>query len=132
MEAFMEQNNPFIGGMPGQDVDQAQLQEALHNVMKQNAQASTPSLAGFAQLQQQRAERMNAAAGTLTQVLGKDHPDLLALQSTATAVADLNARIDVQTTRLKTWPKPRANEWVVFGTVVDAQDKPVGGATVRV
>lgn len=128
----MEQNANFIGGMPGQDVDPAQLQEALNNVMKQNAQASTPSLTAFSQMQQQRAERMNAAASTLTQVLGKDHPDVLALQSGAAAVATLNAHVETQTMRLKTWPRPRANEWVVFGTVVDAQDNPVSGATVRV
>jgi hypothetical protein len=128
----MEQRGKFISGMPGQEVDEAQLQDALHNMLKQSAQNGAPALGMFAQLQQRRAARLDTAAKALGKELGKDHPDVVTMQDTAKAVEQFNIKLDTQATRLKTWPKARPNEWVVFGTVLNADNSPAGGLTVRV
>jgi hypothetical protein len=128
----MEQKASFIGGTPGQDVDPAQLEEALHNIMKQPAQSGAPALGMFTQLQQRREQRLGAAAKGLAKPLGKDHPDVVAVENAAKSLTALRARISTQAARVKSWPKVRPNEWIVFGTVIDAQNKPAAGLTVRV
>jgi hypothetical protein len=128
----MEQKGRFIGGTPGQEVDPAQLEDALHNMMKQTAQNGTPALGMFTQLQQRREQRLNTAAKGLVKPLGKDHPDVIAVENTAKSLNELRTKVSIQSTRLKNWPKTRLNEWIVFGTVIDAQNQPAGGVTVRV
>lgn len=128
----MEQTGQFINGMPGQDVDEASLRDALHNVLKQATRNGTPALATLSQLQNRRAEKLNVAAKALSKELGKDHPDVIAMQASAATVTQLNTQVATQADRLKTWPKIRPNEWAVFGTVLDAKNQPVSGATVRV
>ncbi len=128
----MEENRQFIGGLPNQDIDEAQLQDALHNMLKQTAQSGGPALGVFGTLQQRRADRLNTAAKALGKEIGIDHPDVIAMQATAKSVAQMNVTMDAQTTRLKTWTKIRANEWTVFGTVISSDNKPASGMTVRV
>lgn len=129
----MEQRKQSIGGMPGPDeVDDAQLQDALNNMLKRTAQGGAPALEMFSQLQQRRAARLDTAAKALSQELGQDHPDVVAMQETAKSVGQFYTRLNTQNTRLKTWPKVRPNEWIVFGTVVNADNSPASGLTVRV
>ena len=128
----MEQKGPFIAGTPGSEVDPAQVQDALYNMLKQATQSSAPVLGTLAQLQQRRIDRLNGAAQALGQELGNDHPMVLALREAAALAEQQNAKLNAQSSRLKAWPKVRSNEWCVFGSVVDAEGKPVAGATVRV
>jgi len=129
----MEQKRQFISGMPGPDeVDDAQLQDALRNMLKQTAQGGAPALDMFSQIQQRRAARLDTAAKALSQELGKDHPDVVVMQDTAKSVTQFNVGLDIQNTRLKTWPKVRPHEWIVFGTVLNADNSPASGLTVRV
>jgi hypothetical protein len=128
----MEQRAKFIGGLPDQEVDEAQLQDALQNMLKQTAKEGEPALGMFAKLQERRAARLEVAAKGLDKELGKDHPDVVAIKETSKTVAELNTRISVQKARTKSWHKARPHEWVVFGTVVDAENKPASGFVVRV
>lgn len=128
----MEQNGRLIGGMPAQTGDDAQLQTALDQMLKQTTLGSAPALGILSQLQQRRAARLDAAAKGLGRELGMDHPDVIAIQKTAQSVEQLNAKINTQSAQLKSWPRTHANEWLVFGTVVTADDKPAAGFTVRV
>lgn len=128
----MEQNEGFVSGMPSQKQDSEQLQEALFKVMKQTAGSATPALGTFTKLQQRRATRLNEAAKSLRKKLGKDHPDVLAVEGMAQSITELKGKISNQAARAKNWPKPRPNEWVVFGTVRDQQGKPAEGLIVRV
>jgi hypothetical protein len=128
----MEQKNSFIGGFPNPNLDEAQLQDALQKMLQQTAQNGAPALGLVAQIQQRRAARLETAASALGKELGPDHPDVVALQNTVQAVARFNVKLDRQNERLKTWPKTRPNEWLVFGTVLAADHTPVSGAIVRV
>lgn len=128
----MEKREKFIGGLPEDEVDGEKLQDALQNMLKQTAQEGAPALGMFEQLQKRRAARLDVAAKGLGKELGKDHPDVVVIQNTAKTVEQLNSRIKTQSSRVKSWRKVRPHEWVVFGTVVDAENKPVSGMTVRV
>lgn len=128
----MEQQQQFFSGMPAPEVNAEELHGALQNVLKHTAASGAPALEMFAQLQQRRAGRLTEMAATLRQKLGKDHPQVIAVENAAKSVGELKTRLDVGQARLKRWPKPRANEWVVFGTVTEAEGKPASGLTVRV
>ncbi len=128
----MEQRAKFIGGLPDQEVDEAQLQDALHNMLKQTAKDGDPALGMFAKLQERRAARLEVAAKGLDQELGKDHPDVVAIKETSKTVVELNSRISLQNARTKSWPKVRPYEWAVFGTVLNVDNKPASGFVVRV
>lgn len=128
----MATSSQFIGGVPVPEVDAAQLENALQGMLSQSAQAGAPALAMFAQMQQNRAARIGAAAKTLRAQLGKDDPRVASAEAAAASVADFGARVDMQKQRIDRWPVPRADEWMVFGTVVDAQGSPASGLTVRV
>jgi hypothetical protein len=128
----MEQNERFFRGTPGPQVDPEQLNQLLENMMRHTADAGAPALEMFTQLQQRRADRMAQTAEALRKKLGKDHPQVVELENTAKSLSELNTHLDTQRARLKKWPKPRANEWMVFGTVTDAEGKPAAGLNVRV
>ncbi len=117
---------------PAPAIDPAQIQTALQGMLQKAAQSGPQALGTLAQLQQRRASRLTDAAKALRRQLGKDSPDTAALESAAQAAADFKAHIDFQKARIKKMPKPHPNEWVVFGTVTDAQGKGAEGLTVRV
>jgi hypothetical protein len=124
----MEQKNQVFSDIPESQVDPAQAQSML----EQTAGMGVPALDTFAGLQQRRAARAADVVKVLRKQLGKDHPDVVAVAAMADSMVELKTRFENQTTRLKNWPKPRSNEWLVFGTVVDAQGEPLSGLTVRV
>lgn len=129
----MEQEQRFFTDTPpGPQVDAEQLRDVVKNALRHSADFGAPALETFARLQQRRADRMTEVAGALRKKLGKDHPKVLALENTAKSLAELRTRLDTQTKRLKNWPRPRAHEWAVFGTVTDIQGQPASGLTVRV
>jgi hypothetical protein len=128
----MEQNASFAGGSAASQVDAAELQGASNSLVKQAAGAGTPAVNAFAQLQQRRAGRLELAAKALRDKFGAKDPDAVAVAAMAQAAADRKVQLDLQTSRLKQWPKPRANEWMVFGTVWDKKGAPAPDLTVRV
>jgi hypothetical protein len=128
----MVQNENFVRGTSGPQVDPAQLNQLLEGMLRHAADAGIPALETFAQLQQRRADRMAETAEVLRKKLGKDHPQVIELENTARSLSQVNAHLSTQRARLKNWPKPRPNEWMVFGTVTDAEGKPASGLTVRV
>jgi hypothetical protein len=128
----MDQNQPFISGIPAPQVDQSQLSQALPAVLSKAAEAGAPTLGMLTQLQQRRAARMTSVAEALRAQLGTDNPDAAAIDGTAKAVTALRTTVDSQRKQLTDWPKPNPNEWVVFGTITDPQGKPAAGLTVRV
>lgn len=128
----MEQKERSFSGIPGPEVDPEQLNQLLENVLRHTAEAGAPALETFTQLQQRRADRMTETAEALRTKLGKDHPQVVALENTAKSLTELKTRMDIQRARLKNWPKPRPNEWMVFGTVTDTEGQPAPGLNVRV
>jgi len=128
----MEQNSKVIGGIPVPAVDPTQLQDAMLNIVKQAAANGAPALDTFAQIQQRRAARMTDAARLLGAKLGQTAPIVVAAQAMAQTSSDLAVHLTTQTARVDRFPKLHPNEWIVYGTVVDAQGKPAGGLTVRV
>jgi hypothetical protein len=128
----MDKNTRLIGGLPLPQVDQDQRDAALQAGTAQAAQSSVSALTTFAQVQQRRVARMTEIATVLEAQLGSKNPDVLALQEATNNVVQLKTQVAQQATRLKNWPKPRPNEWTVFGTVSDALGNPAAGLTVRV
>jgi hypothetical protein len=128
----MAQNQQFSSQNTGPQVDPAQLQNLLQSMLQQSATIGSSALSTFSQLQELRAARLADAAKAISDNFGKNHPDAAAVQTLADATNGFKAQLDVQATHLKSWPKPRSNEWIVFGTVTDAQDDPQSGLTVRV
>jgi hypothetical protein len=128
----MEQNSNFTGGSAASQVDPQELETASQSVVKQAAGNGTPVVSAFSQLQARRAERLSAAAKALRDKFGEKDPDAAAVAALAGSAADLKVQLEIQTARAKRWPKPRANEWVVFGTVWDKKGVPAPGLTVRV
>jgi hypothetical protein len=127
----MEQNQQFSAQQPGPQ-DPAQLQDALQNILRQPAAAGSPALNTFSMLQERRASRLADAANTISQALGKNQPDGVALQTLARSIDALRTQVANQTVRLANWPKPKPNEWLVFGTVTDPHGQPASGQIVRV
>lgn len=128
----MNEKEQFVGGAPGSQVDPAQAQEAMNKMLKRSADQAAPTLDTFAQLQARRAARLSQTAKAMGKQLGKDHPDVIAIESMAKSVDKLKTRLNQDKTRAKRWPTPRPNEWIVFGTVLDVQGNPAKGMTVRV
>lgn len=138
----MDQNQKIFSQIPGfagnaaapdaADANSAQLQNALQNMLKQASTSAAPTLELFAQLQQRRAERSSNLAKDLIQQVGKDDNNVAALKGAADSIAKINTTINSETARIKSWPRLHANEWAVFGTVVNADGKPASGLTVRV
>jgi len=128
----MDNKSQMIGGLPLPQVDPTQRDAALQAGMARAAQTSVTALNTFAQVQQRRAARMTEIASVLGDQLGSNNPDVLALQAAAGSVVQLKTQVAQQAARLKNWPKPKPNEWLVFGTVMDASGSPVSGVNVRV
>jgi hypothetical protein len=129
----MNVKRSFLSGLPELPIDPAQRKEMVTNMLGHAASSEGAStMDGFSQLQQRRASRLSRAASVLAEKLGPDHPDVVAARSLAQSADALKTRMQNQISRAKQWPKPRPNEWTVFGTVTDAAGKAAGGLTVRV
>jgi hypothetical protein len=129
----MNTKRSFISGMPELPIDPEKRKELVGNMLRQAAFGeSQDAMKDFSQVQQRRATRLANAARELSQKLGPEHPDVIAVQRMADSVGARQARLDSQRTRVDRWPRPRPNEWTVFGTVTDAAGNPAGGMTVRV
>jgi hypothetical protein len=129
----MAQEKSFFAGIPGQEnLDPKQLQDTLQHALRQAAQAGAPALQAFSRIHERRAARLADMAKVLQEKLGKDHPQVVALESLAGKMTALKGHLADQATRVKRWPTPRTNEWMVFGTVTDEQGEPASGLIVRV
>lgn len=128
----MEQNQSFLSGIPGPQIDPNQVQAGIQNMLNQAAQAGGPALTMFGQLQDRRSARTTDIAQALGTALGTQHPDVVALQNYATTVVNLKGQIDKHAGRQTRWPTPRPTDWVVFGTVTDADGRGASDLKVRV
>ena len=128
----MEFNKSLVGNIANADVSEDEAKAAMENFTAQASRSSAPALNVFAQLQQKRAQRIEAAAGSLENVLGNKHPQVAVLKKNAVSAGEFKAQFNVQAERVEKRPKLRANEWMVYGRVIDAAGKPAAGLTVRV
>ena len=76
----MEFNKSFIGNFANADVSEDEAKAAMENFTAQASRSSAPALNVFAQLQQKRAQRIEAATGSLEKVLGAEHPQVAVLK----------------------------------------------------
>ncbi|MBN2388425.1 MAG: hypothetical protein JXB85_15520 [Anaerolineales bacterium] len=128
----MKTKQKSVGGMPADQVDPQQLQEAAAGMLSRAVGAGAPALKTFADLQQRRATRLKQSAKTLKSRLGADHPAVKEIEALEKSASGMKARLEAQAARIKRLPLLRSHEWVVFGTVLDQQAKPAAGLTVRV
>jgi 5-hydroxyisourate hydrolase-like protein (transthyretin family) len=128
----MEFNKSLIGNIANADVSEDEAKVAMENFTAQASRSSAPALNVFAQLQQKRAQRIETATGSLENVLGVKHPQVAVLKKNAVSAGEFKAQFTVQAERVEKRPKLRANEWMVYGRVIDAAGKPAAGLTVRV
>ncbi len=91
-----------------------------------------PTLVQFAQWQQARADRLAAALNRLKSSLGENDPRVLALGQTLASANLAGKSLQVEATRAARLPRVSANEWLVYGRVLDEQGRPVPGLRVRV
>jgi 5-hydroxyisourate hydrolase-like protein (transthyretin family) len=128
----MEFNKSFVGNIATADVSEDEAKVAMENFTAQASRSSAPALNVFAQLQQKRAQRIEAATGSLEKVLGAEHPQVAVLKQNSASAGEFKAQFNTQAERVEKRPKLRANEWMVYGRVYDAAGKPASGLTVRV
>lgn len=128
----MEFNRTIITKLVDADVSEDEAKTAMENFTAQASRSSAPALNVFAQLQQKRAQRIEAATGSLEKVLGAEHPQVAVLKQNAVSAGEFMTQFNVQAERVEKRPKLRSNEWMVYGRVFDAAGKPAAGLTVRV
>ncbi len=128
----MEINKSLTAKLVDGDVNEAEAKTALENFTAQASRSSAPALNLFAQLQQKRAQRMDAAATSLEKILGAKHPQVAILKQKTASAVEFNAQFKAQAERVDKRPRLRANEWMVYGRLLDAAGKPAAGLTVRV
>jgi len=128
----MEFNKTNVGNFVNADVSEDEAKAAMENFTAQASRSSAPALNVFAQLQQKRAQRIEAAAGSLEKVLGAKHPQVAVLKQNAVSAGEFKIQFNFQAERVEKRPKLRANEWMVYGRVFDAGGKPGDDLTVRV
>lgn len=128
----MAQKSKVVDNPPAALVDLTQLPNVMQNVMKQAATDSAPALNIFSEFQQRRATRLKNTAKVLRTKLGKDDLTVATAENMSQSLDVLKTDLSAQTARLQNFPILNPNEWIVFGTVLDAQGKGVGGLAVRV
>jgi hypothetical protein len=128
----MDFNQSFNAKIASVDASEEEAKSKLENFTAQASRSSAPALNVFAQLQQKRAQRFEAAAGSLEKVLGADHPQVVVLKQSAVSAGDFNTYYKAQAQRVEKRPKLHENEWIVYGRVIDAAGMPAAGLTVRV
>jgi hypothetical protein len=90
------------------------------------------TLGGFADLLDQRATRLAAAADRLKQALGEDHPEVVALEQTAAEAQALRVSARSAADRQARRPGLGPDEWLVFGRVLQRDGQPASDVLVRV
>lgn len=110
------------------DAIKQQLEQLSGNALK----TSSPAFSTFAQFQKQRADRLKQGLKQIKKDLGADSPEFALAQAAQKRAALLNMQFATQSARIKHRPVPKANEWMVYGQVVDASSGPVAGVRVRV
>jgi len=97
-----------------------------------SSDAGVPIMEHFAELQEKRAIRLADAEARLKVHLGEDHPQVEALRQATFSAGELERSLRTTAVRDDRLPKLEAQEWMVFGRVLDSGGRPVVGVTVRV
>ncbi len=97
----MEFNKSFVGNIANADVSEDEAKAAMENFTAQASRSSAPALNVFAQLQQKRAQRTEAAAGSLENVLGSKHPQVAVLKQNAVSAVEFKTQFTVQSERVR-------------------------------
>jgi len=105
---------------------------ALDAFVDRSSDAAVPIMESFAELQEKRATRLADAEARLKEHLGEDDSRVTALRQSAFAAEGLKRSLRTTALRDDRLPKLRAQEWMVFGRVLDSGGRPVVGVTVRV
>lgn len=108
------------------------VERTTNKVLSDVTAAGDQTLHQFANLQQERAERLAGVHQRLESSLGKDHPRVKALATAASAAAELRETLERTAVRRAKRPKISPHEWIVFGQVRAADGEPQQGLRVRV
>lgn len=85
----------------------------------------------FARLTAARANRLDATRRRLEAELGAEHPRVLALEERRAFLADVAQEVDDVALRRADVRRPRPQEWLVHGRIVDERGGPVPDLRVR-
>lgn len=117
----MEENDPLDGAA-------AAVLELFTQAYEQQ-----PALMGeLAAEQAAMAKRLGAAAKRLRKLNGADDPRAAELTRQAAGADRMQAALRSDMARRKRQPALKRGEWMVYGTVVDPEGRPVAGVRVRV
>ena len=109
-----------------------ELVQHLNGALQLYGQAQTPVMNEFANLQNQRAQRLQKNEARLTATLGENDPRVLALRQTQARTAQLQRSLKDNATRTDKLRQLKPYEWMVYGQVVDREGQPVPNVIVRV
>ncbi|WP_414569483.1 hypothetical protein [Nostoc sp. CCY 9925] len=118
--------------MNANDIPLDNIQNLFNELQKQTNDATIANFTQLASLQQQRATRLAGAEARLKATLGENHPQVIGLREAASFANQLQQNLQTTVTRTQRRPQVKPGEWVVFGTVIDAQGNPVSGVRVRI
>jgi len=112
-------------------VDPEAIKQQLEQLSGNAVKTSSPAFSTFAQFQEQRATRLNQGLKQIKKDLGGDSEEFTLTKTAIDRAAMLNTRFASQSARIKRRPVPKANEWIVYGQVVDASGGPMADVRVR-
>ncbi|MFN2124597.1 MAG: hypothetical protein ACK2UR_01660 [Candidatus Promineifilaceae bacterium] len=112
------------------DPIQAELVDALTELMEAAAALPAAGLQQLAGLQEARAKRLQAVESRLAEHLGEDDIRLLKVRQSIQRSAALQSLAGARAQREAVRPKIRPHEWGAFGTVRFKNGKPAAGARV--
>jgi hypothetical protein len=93
--------------------------------------AQTPALEELASIQENRLKRLEQVEKRLAPSLEDDDPKLVDLRRSVLRTEALRRDLSIQAVRTAKIPRPKPNEWTVYGQVQDHTGKAVVGVRVR-
>jgi hypothetical protein len=111
--------------------DPAEIVRQLNTFIGDLTDMIRPALKTFAELQERRASWMRERLEKIEGSVGKEHTDYAAVRNALDQSVLLSSHFKTQARRIKKLPQPGAEEWLVYGQVLDAKSEPVEGLHVR-
>lgn len=113
-------------------IDPAEALKQLNQLTTDVRKVTSPAANTFAKFLGQKATRINQGLKQIKKDVGEDHPSYQTVKAAGERIAQMNMRFKTQSTRIAKRAAPRANEWLVYGQVLNASGKPVPKLQVRI
>lgn len=117
--------------MAGKKITLDEVKTSINELLKQASDARASSLKQFAELQERRAKRLANAKARMEARLGKDDKRVVALERTASLADKFRQSLIKSAERKERRPRIKADEFLVFGRVLNEEGNPIPGLRVR-